>query len=130
MNEFHRDDLKIDNSGTSFGVTNGNVTNDNRTMNGNTLVAGNQINNNLSGKWNIPLVCITVIAIFLIFLTAFTIWCITDHSESVSNNAIIQIGPRGGVYYVTESGIRKYIDREYGMKLYQEQQKEAEDGIH
>lgn len=121
MNEFHRDDLEIENSGTAFGVTNGNVTNDNRTMNGNTLVAGNQINHNLPEKWPVLVICATVIVVMLILLAAFTVWCATGKSETSFENALIQIGPRGGVFYVTESGERKYIDRERGMKLYLQQ---------
>lgn len=45
MTAVRKNKLEIENSGTSFGVTNGDVTNDNRTMNGNNIVSGNQINN-------------------------------------------------------------------------------------
>ena len=38
MNELRRDNLEIENSGTAFGVTHGNVTNDNRAMSGNNII--------------------------------------------------------------------------------------------
>lgn len=90
-------------------------------MNGNTIVAGNQINHNLPEKWIILVICGTIIVVMLISLTAFAVWCATEKSEASFENASIQIGPRGGVFYVTESGERKYIDRERGMKLYLQQ---------
>lgn len=127
MNELRRDKVEIENSGTAFGVTNGNVTNDNRTMNGNNIVGGNQINNNLPENWIVPVICATVVIALLIALAGFAIWCTTNNRSSVPKNVEIRLGPRGGVYYVDESGKREYIDPKKGMELYQKQQEMKSD---
>ena len=112
------------NSGTSFGVTNGDVTNDNRTMNGNNIVSGNQVNNALPERWIVAVICMTAVVMLLILLCAFAFWCGSCRAEvapvTVTNE--IQIGPRGGVYYVDENGKRHYLDREKGMEIYRNQQ--------
>lgn len=115
--------LEIENSGTSFGVTNGNVTNDNRTMNGNNIVSGNQINNSLPERWIVAVICATAIFALLIFLCAFAFWCGSRSEASPVTNEI-QVGPRGGVYYVDENGKRHYIDREKGLEILRDQKKE------
>ena len=131
MNDQNRDNLKIDNSGTSFGVTNGNVTNDNRTMNGNNIVSGNQVNNALPERWIVAVICMTAVIMLLILLCAFAFWCGScrfDMNESIDYENELQIGPRGGIYYVDENGKRHYIDREKGMEIYSEQQQSQEEG--
>ena len=129
MNDQNRDNLKIDNSGTSFGVTNGDVTNDNRTMNGNNIVSGNQVNNALPERWIVAVICATAIITLLILLCAFAFWCGSCRAETapVTVTNEIQIGPRGGVYYVDENGKRHYVDRERGMEIYREQQQSQEE---
>ena len=127
MNELRRDNLEIENSGTAFGVTNGNVTNDNRTMSGNNIVGGNQINNNLPENWIVAVICATIVIALLIALAAFTIWRTTNNQDSSPEDAEIRIGPRGGVYYVDESGKREYIDREKGRELYRKRQEDKSD---
>ena len=124
MNDTNRDNLKIDNAGTSFGVTNGDVTNDNRTMNGNNIVSGNQVNNALPERWIVAVICVTAIIALPILLCAFAFFCGSCRSETapVTVTNEIQIGPRGGVYYVDENGKRHYIDRERGMEIYRNQQ--------
>lgn len=121
-----RDNLKIENSGTSFGVTNGNVTNDNRTMTGNNVVSGNQTNNSLPKGWLIAVLCVTLIIVLLIGLIAFIVWL--KDGKSIPKDAEIRVGPQGGVYYVEKSGRKNYIDRKIGMELYlkQQQKKEAD----
>ena len=128
MNDQNRDNLKIENSGTSFGVTNGNVTNDNRTMNGNNIVSGNQVNNALPERWIVAVICMTAVVMLLILLCAFAFWCGSFRAEAVpvAVTKEIQIGPRGGVYYVDENGKRHYVDRERGMEIYREQQQSQE----
>lgn len=131
MNDQNRDNLKIDNSGTSFGVTNGNVTNDNRTMNGNNIVSGNQVNNALPERWIVAVICMTAVIMLLILLCAFAFWCgscrFDMNNESIDYENELQIGPRGGIYYVDENGKRHYIDREKGMEIYREQQQSQEE---
>lgn len=127
MNELRRDNLEIENSGTAFGVTHGNVTNDNRAMSGNNIVGGNQINNNLPGNWIVAVICATIVIALLIALAAFTIWCTTNNQDSSPEDAEIRIGPRGGVYYVDEFGKREYIDREKGRELYRKRQEDKSD---
>lgn len=124
MNDQNRDNLKVSNSGTSFGVTNGDVTNDNRTMNGNNIVSGNQVNNALPERWIIAVICMTAVVMLLILLCAFAFWCGSRRAETapVTVTNELQIGPRGGIYYVDENGKRHYVDRERGMEIYREQQ--------
>ena len=123
MTAVRKNKLEIENSGTSFGVTNGNVTNDNRTMNGNNIVTGNQINNALPERWIVAVICATAIFALLIILCAFAFWCGSRYEASPVTNEI-QVGPRGGVYYVDEQGKRHYIDREKGMEILRDQKKE------
>ena len=130
MNDQNRDNLKIENSGTAFGVTNGDVTNDNRTMNGNNIVSGNQVNNALPERWIVAVICMTAIIALLILLCAFAFFCGYCRSVTapVAVTNEIKIGPRGGVYYVDETGKRHYVDRERGMEIYREQQQSQEGG--
>ena len=110
-----RDNIKINNSGTSFGVTNGNVKNDNRVI-------------TIHQTAKCPLVPIACIALAFVLLLAVSFFFILTKQqgssvciEPVSKDVEIRIGPRGGVYYVDEQGKRQYLDREAGMKLYRKQ---------
>lgn len=110
-----RDNIKINNSGTSFGVTNGNVKNDNRV-----------ITIHQTAKCPVfPIVCLAMAFVLLLAVLFFFLFSNMGESrvyiETVPKNIEIKIGPRGGVYYVNEQGKRHYLDREEGLKLYQKQ---------
>lgn len=101
-----RDNIKINNSGTSFGVTNGNVKNDNRVI-------------TIHQTAKCPLVPIACIALAFVLLLAVSFFFFLSRKqesrvyiEPVPESVEIRIGPRGGVYYVDEQGKRQYLDRE------------------
>ena len=111
-----RDNIKINNSGTSFGVTNGNVKNDNRV-----------ITIHQTAKCPVfPIACIALAFVLLLAVSFFFVLSRKQESrvyiESVPENIEIRIGPRGGVYYVDDQGKRHYIDRKEGLKLYERQE--------
>lgn len=105
--------------GTSYGVTNGNVRHDNRVINVHNSTCGHVVTT----------VCLTVIMALLIILIAVIIWffCMKDPRDQRqafdAEKHELKIGIHGGVYFVHKDGTRQYIDREHGIRIYNEQQK-------
>lgn len=54
----------------------------------------------------------------------------THTSPSHAEDRVYHLGSRGGVYYLSPGGHRVYIDRERGLELYNQQQKEIPHEIH
>lgn len=105
--------------GTSYGVTNGNVKHDNRVINVHNSTCGHVV----------TIICLTVtIALLIILIGAIVLFSSKGEKHTVPqfdiNKNELKIGKQGGVYFIDENGLKTYLDREKGLKLYEFQQKQ------
>lgn len=105
--------------GTSYGVTNGNVKHDNRVINVHNSTCGHVV----------TIICLTVtIALLIIMIGAIVLFSSKGEKYTIPqfdiNKNELKIGKQGGVYFIDENGLKTYLDREKGLKLYEFQQKQ------
>ena len=108
--------------GTSYGVTNGNVKHDNRVINVHNSTCGHVV----------TIICLTVtIALLIILIGAIVLFSSKGEKYTIPqfdiNKNELKIGKKGGVYFIDENGLKTYLDREKGLKLYEFQQKQKKE---
>ncbi len=114
--------------GLAVGNNVGDVKNDNKSISGSSFnnlhVNGNVTINNRGGdNLRLLVIAVVIVLVVLMLLIAFFIWRSTEVIRELPPDVRIEVGSRGGVYYVDEkSGRRIYLDRERGMELFQAQQ--------
>lgn len=77
----------------------------------------------------VTIICLTVtIALLIILIGAIVLFSSKGEKYTIPqfdiNKNELKIGKKGGVYFIDENGLKTYLDREKGLKLYEFQQKQ------